>query len=247
MDYTIWKTPEDDSFKLNSITHIWLLPLELTQKKRLYLKKLLSSDEVKRADRFHFEKDSNFFIAARGQLRTLLGRYLNMPPEEIQFNYNAYGKPYIINSNLNFNLSHSHKLALAAFNKKYELGIDIEWIRRDLSDLKIAKRFFSQEEVKQLFSLPKEYQKEAFFNCWTRKESYIKARGKGLSIPLNQFDVEFTPDKSARLIATRDDPTAAENWVIHALFPVPDYTAAITIDQSAKNIKCWNGKKLVIQ
>jgi 4'-phosphopantetheinyl transferase len=152
------------------------------------LRTLLLEDEVHRADRFRFPKDRNHFTIARGTLRILLSHYLKLEPGQIRFEYNQYGKPslhpVIGPSDLKFNLSHSGKLALYAFARRREVGIDIEDTRRRIKQAgDIAKRYFSEYENQSFQSLPEDLRREAFFNCWTRKEAYIKAEEKACSFP----------------------------------------------------------------
>ncbi len=167
-----------------------------------------------------------------------------MPPEEIAFDYNKYGKPTLAQTvgdqSLKFNMSHSGKLALYAFARHRELGIDVEWIKRRLNDAgQIAERFFSAAENNVLHALPESLKQEAFFNCWTRKEAYIKARGMGLSLPLDQFDVTLRPGEPARLLATRDDPRQASRWTMQALDPGKDYIAAVLVEGDGWEMKCF--------
>ena len=184
---------------------------------------------MKKALSFHFEKDKNQYIAARGQMRFLLAAYKKIKAADIQFKYNKYGKPYFQGSELFFNISHSRHLGLLAVSLHFPLGVDIEWKRPDFGGVEIAKRFFSPIEVKSLLSLAKDQQNEAFFNCWSRKEAYIKGQGLGLSIPLDQFDVSLTPSEPAKLLSTRHQPSAVNEWTLKALFPDPNYAGAIAV------------------
>lgn len=246
MERIVWQPVSGDAFNLDENVHIWRVSLNISGAKLRYLEQLLSDDEKERAKRFHFDKDRNHFIAARGQLRVIIGRYLNLNPQALRFKYNDYGKPLLISidkkKGLNFNVSHSHELALIAVSKLYEVGIDIEWIlRAKLTGLNIAKRFFSKSEIDDLMDIPESQQRQAFFDCWTRKEAYIKARGKGLSIPLNQFDVSLKPGEPARLLASRHDPEAVLNWQMQALSPAADYTGAVAVNSQNRDMLCWDG------
>ena len=186
------------SKSLNLILYV----MEKLQVSRLpNLKQVLSADEHARAERFYFQKDRERFMVARGLLRTVLGRYLNQEPSQLRFCYSPYGKPALATGSgrntLRFNVSHSHGLALYAITCGRELGVDVELIRPELPDEEIAERFFSFQEVSGLRALPPNMRLEAFFNCWTLKEAYIKARGEGLSLPLDQFDVALVPGEAA--------------------------------------------------
>jgi 4'-phosphopantetheinyl transferase len=210
------------------------------------LRHTLAADELERAERFHFEKDRQHFIAGRGLLRLILGHYLDTTPSQLRFHYSDYGKPALVLSPrqapLNFNVSHSYGLALYAVTLGREVGLDVEKIRSDLEYEEIAERFFSPRESAVLLRLPTEVKPRAFFNCWTRKEAYIKARGEGLSLPLDQFDVSLAPGEPARLLDVRGDPQEASRWSLQALKPVSGYVAALAVEGSDWHLKCWQGE-----
>ncbi|GAK60373.1 4'-phosphopantetheinyl transferase [Candidatus Vecturithrix granuli] len=240
----LWVFPREHPVLTQDEVHIWRVALDMPASNLQQFSEILADDERLRADRFRFPQHRNHFIAARGALRTLLGRYSGMPPEKLRFEYNQYGKP-ALSGNLNasllqFNLSHSGELALYAFVRNCEVGIDIEYTRRRIDQIEqIARRYFSDTETTALSALPEHLRQQAFFNCWTRKEAYIKARGKGLSLPLHQFDVTLAPGEPARLLATRDDPSQLAHWTMQALQPGPDYIGAIVIEGHNWNVKCW--------
>src|SRR5258708_7381983 len=144
------------------------------------MRALLSQDELNRASRFHFEKDRTAFILARGFLRTMLGRYLD--GEEVHFVYGSYGKPALDRAGPSFNLSHTNGLVMLGLTLENGIGVDVERIRPIENRDAIAERYFSRSEYGQVLS------DEAFFQCWTRKEAYIKAVGGGLSIPLRSIN-----------------------------------------------------------
>jgi 4'-phosphopantetheinyl transferase len=204
---------------------------------------VLSQDEVERAGRFHFPRHRNHFIVARGLLRTILASYLDVKPSELRFSYAAKGKPSLENflnrSNLKFNLAHSHERAIYGFTRNREVGIDIEFEREDLADEDVAKRFFSKAEVAALQTLSPEERKTAFFRCWTRKEAYIKARGEGLSMPLNQFDVSLTPGEPAALLRNRTDVNEISRWSMQSLSVDPGYVAALVVEGHNWRIKTF--------
>src|SRR6185503_16840317 len=208
----IFFPPPSGRIELGSEVHVWRAQLDLGDGPRAKLEQTLSADERARAGRFHFEKDRHHYIAGRGSLRAILGRYLDLEPDQVRFSYNAFGKPGLDpgahQSSLHFNLAHSHGLALFAFNRNRQVGIDVEWIRPDFATHEIALRFFSPPEVSALCSLPSSLQPTAFFNCWTRKEAFIKARGLGLSLPLDRFVVTLAPDAAPALLSAQGDPQA---------------------------------------
>ena len=140
---------------------------------------------------------------------------------------------------LRFNLAHSHKLALCAVTWGREVGIDLEYARADLADERIAERFFSTQEVAALRALPKDVRLQAFFNCWTRKEAYVKARGEGLSMPLDQFDVSLVPGEPAALVSTPTDPQEVSRWTLQEISPAPGYVAALAVEGRDWVLKRW--------
>jgi 4'-phosphopantetheinyl transferase len=140
-----------------------------------------------------------------------------------------------------FNVAHSEGLALFAVAHNREVGIDVESLLRKLTNDQIAERFFSPKEVAALRALPVELQRQGFFNCWTRKEAYIKARGKGLSLPLDQFTVSLAPGEPARLLETAGEPDEALKWTLRDL-PLPmdgDFVAALAVEGSGWRLCCW--------
>jgi Phosphopantetheinyl transferase len=214
--------------------HVWRAHLGKGLSDIEYLASILSTDETERANRFHFDEHRHDYIIARGLLRCLLGRYLKIKPDQLRFCYGKYGKPALINECggdwLRFNLSHSHNLALYAVARNREVGIDLEWIRKGFANEQIAERFFSKEETRVLRSLPGDLQDEGFFNCWTRKEAYIKARGEGLSMPLDKFDVSLIPGEPARLLASRVDAEDTSRWTFYNLAPCDGYAGAVAAE-----------------
>lgn len=230
--------------------HVWSANLNRSEKSVKKLQLFLSADERQRAERFYFARDQQHFIVARGVLRKILSHYLQRQPYEINFEYNKYGKPFLPRefggNDFRFNLSHSHGLALYAMTSRREIGVDVEFIREDFSDLKIADRFFSPNEVSVLRSLPSEIQREAFFLCWTRKEAFIKAKGKGLSIPLDQFDVSLVPGQPAALLKTRFDSNEAYHWsLINLTLDIPNYAAAVAVEGQKCRLKYWQWSELI--
>ena len=140
-----------------------------------------------------------------------------------------------------FNLSHSRGLALFAFARQVDIGVDLEHLRSDVNHLALAEHFFSAAERAELNALPLAIRHQAFFLCWTRKEAYIKAHGEGLSLPLDHFDVSLTPGEPARLVATRAGLEAPDQWSLFNLEPAPDYLAALAVRGKDHDLHCWAG------
>lgn len=240
---TGWGAPPRELAVAEGEVHVWAAPLDPPAEAVRRHAGLLAPDERARAERFHFERDRRRFSVARGVLRHLLGRYLAADPRRVAFRYESHGKPALADGTagggLRFNVSHSGEVALYAFARGRELGVDVEEVRPMEDGLDIAERFFSQAEVAAFRALPADVRDEAFFNCWTRKEAYIKAVGEGLSFPLHVFDVSLAPGEPARLIASRD-PRQAERWSLRALpDPAPGYRAAIVVEGGGWELACW--------
>ncbi|MEZ4735009.1 MAG: 4'-phosphopantetheinyl transferase superfamily protein [Caldilineaceae bacterium] len=222
--------------------HVWQVSLQQPAAVVTALHRLLNEEEAQRAARFHFPADQRRFTIGRGLLRLLLGRYLEAQPAQLHFAYNAYGKPQLAVVGavppLHFNLSHSGEIALYAFTRHYHLGIDVEQMRANLEWDALAQHVFSPHEQATLARLPVAEQLPAFFRCWTRKEAFIKARGMGLSLPLDQFDVTLAPDDPAQLLATRDDPQEATRWTLSDLPCPAGYAAALAVGGHGWNCEC---------
>ena len=241
--FSPWCPPPKTLTLGNDEVHVWRASLNLPASYIFPLQQTLAPDECARAERFHFQRDRDRFIVARGGLRDILSRYLNTKSDQLRFCYNSHGKPALArkanHGELGFNLAHSHELALYAITRGREVGIDLERIRSNLVDEQIAERFFSPREVVVLRGLPMYQQREAFFNCWTRKEAYVKAKGQGLSIPLDQFDVSLAPGEPAALLSTQWHPQEASRWSLQKLNPGCGYVAALAVEGHDWQVECW--------
>ncbi|APF18131.1 4'-phosphopantetheinyl transferase [Caldithrix abyssi DSM 13497] len=227
-------------FKDANEIHVWLLPVEHSER----FMPFLSADERHRAQKFRVPSARAQFVVSRAALRLLIAAYCQLDPAKIQFKLNSHGKPYLENHPIFFNVSHSYDWALIGLSPKFEIGIDIEKMRPDLNLPQLAGRFFSADEVEQLNSLPSHLYAEGFFNAWTRKEAYIKARGKGLAIPLSGFSVSLKPSEPAVLKSTEHDPQALQQWKLSEIPAPQGYKAALVVRSSRFNIKHWSGKEL---
>jgi 4'-phosphopantetheinyl transferase len=223
--------------------HVWRVSLDLPTALVERFEQALSDDERMRASRFFFARDRHHFVVARGTLRAILGGYLGLSPGDVAFAYASHGKPAVRGGpdryDLRFNVSHAGGLALVAIALGREVGVDIEQIREDFATEEIAARFFSPAEVAAIRALPVEERCAAFFNCWTRKEAYVKARGEGLLLPLHRFEVSVAPGDPAALLATADDPREPSRWALRELTPGPGYAAALAVDGRGWRPLCW--------
>ena len=243
---TAWlPAPADTPALAEGCVHIWRLPLAPPPARLAALARLLHDDERERAARFVFERDRTAYTATRGALRTLAGAYLGRRPEELELGYGARGKPYLTApppgaEPLCFNVSHSGELALLAFVRGREVGVDIER-RREMRDLlSLAHTSFSPHEYEALCRLPPRDHTAAFFACWSRKEAFIKATGEGVS-QLADFDVTVHPDEPARLLRVPGPPPGHPRWSIRDLPAVPGYAAALVVAGDGVRIECWDG------
>ncbi|MFZ0807231.1 MAG: 4'-phosphopantetheinyl transferase superfamily protein [Candidatus Sulfotelmatobacter sp.] len=222
--------------------HIWNFSLGASESWRAICEQPLSSDEVARASRFHFERDALRFKIARGTVRVILGAYLNVPAGELRFVSTKNGKPSLVEpkSDLRFNLSHSADRGMLGVAMGREIGVDVEAIRPDVETDKLAERFFSQRERESIRALPQPDRVSAFFRCWSCKEAFLKAQGVGLSRGLGSFDVEVNSARPAHLIATRPDAGEATKWHLHEVKGAAGYAAAVAVEGSIREIKILN-------
>src|SRR2546423_1440196 len=195
----------------------------------------LSDGDRERARRFAFDRERRRFIVARALLRRLLAARLDIPPESVELAYGKRGKPALAGrfaaSDLRFNLSHSEDVAVYAFASGSELGIDVEAVRAipDADDL--AVRCFSRREQARYQALDPRDRALGFFQCWTRKEAFIKALGDGLFHPLDRFDVSLAPGEPAKLLRVDGVPGEDCAWTLHDFMPGPGLTGAIVVQR----------------
>jgi 4'-phosphopantetheinyl transferase len=210
---------------------------------------MLSKEECERTQRYHFDLDRMRYLVWRGLLRTILARYLRTQPSAIAFSYGPHGKPFLAHESaddsLYFNVSHCENLALFAFTlNNSAIGVDIERVRSMPDLLEISTRFFSARESGELTTLRSDRRQEGFFNCWTRKEAFIKAIGDGLSHPLDSFDVSLAPDTPAQVFSIQRSPAEASKWILQALTPAADYIAALAVRADKLRLCCWQAPSL---
>jgi len=221
--------------------HLWSARLEPPDDLLRHCASLLSDDERQRAERFRAGSLRNHYTAGRGMLRMLLGRYLRTDPASFSLTYQAHGKPELGSpwtaQGLEFNVSHSHELAVYAFTRGSQIGVDVECIRPMPNAEALLERFFSPEEVRQWQQIPAPRQLRAFFQGWTRKEAWLKAVGSGLSFPLNEFCV--TLDGAARVLSIRGDTDEAAQWLLESYEPCDGYVATVALRGKAVAVRKW--------
>jgi 4'-phosphopantetheinyl transferase len=238
-----WPFPPEDWFSAAAGTQVWAIPLDADPPRLAEFDATLAPIERERAARFHFLRDRNRFIAGRGGLRQILGRYLQVHPIKLHFNYGPHGKPSVAHpdglNNLQFNLAHSEGLALLAVTRSGKVGIDLERIR-PLNDAEgLVTRFFCPREISAFQALPDTEKPAAFFNLWTRKEAWLKAIGEGIGHSLNLVEVSFLPGQPAHLLSLPEGPETAAQWNLRDLAPAPGFAAALAIHGLDRPLQCW--------
>ena len=224
----------------NTKVHIWHAsldqPVEVLQK----LGFVLSEEEIGRAERFRYRQHRQYFIAGRGILRFLLSQYTGIAPGQIQFAYTQSGKPLLTSRDetmdICFNLAHAGGLVLYAFTCGRRIGIDLEAIRPIEEMDEVAKMNFSPQEYQKFQMIHEEARLTAFYNCWTRKEAFVKAIGDGRSYPLQDFEVSLAPGETARLISLQGSQRRASNWSMHDLRTRDGHVAALVVEGNGYSI-----------
>jgi 4'-phosphopantetheinyl transferase len=213
--------------------HLWRVDLAAVATGEQRWQQILSEEERARAARFHFRQDRRYFTATRALLRIILGGYADSDPKALVFHYSEKEKPSLSPAKsgrqIEFNVTHSGNVALLAFTQGRDVGVDVEKVRQDFEHEAIARRFFSEQEQRQLAALAPDERYSGFFRCWTRKEAYIKAQGVGLSLPLDQFDVSLSPGDEKALLATRPDQKEAARWSLQEVPAEEGYVAALCV------------------
>jgi 4'-phosphopantetheinyl transferase len=232
-----WSSPPSNLVLPSDEIHLWRADLNLSPEQLELRQNILSEDEQLRAKRFHFERDRQHFIAARGLLRAILGRYLNREPSQLEFCYSPKGKPALANLDcsvkVEFNLSHSNGIALYGVTRDRSIGIDLEYIRPLPNANQLAQRFFSLQEYAVIASLPANLQQIAFFNGWTRKEAYLKAIGEGVG-GLRGVEVSLTPGEPPAILGL-SGKASPKDWSLYNLALYPGYAGALAVE--AQNLQ----------
>jgi 4'-phosphopantetheinyl transferase len=208
------------------------------------LERFLSSDERSRTRAFAFRGDVRRYVAARAALRKILGACLRLHPGAVRLEAARGGKPRLAAAHeapLDFNVSHSHDLAAIAVAVGRDVGIDVERAQGVCGDLRaIADRFFSCEEARGLAAIPGSEYARAFFRCWTCKESYLKARGCGLSLPLSSFTVETDARRPPGLLGHRASPGERERWRMEHVELDVAYECTVTAQGRSWRVRRWD-------
>jgi 4'-phosphopantetheinyl transferase len=240
----LWNRAPTDLKLSSQEVHVWRASLDLPDVVVNRFRQLLTPNERDRAERFSQDRDKSAFIVARGVLRVILSGYLHAPPGELRFCTNDFGKPFLTGppstNEIRFNVSHSSGLAVYAVTCGRDLGIDLERVNLELATDEIANCFFSPRELTADRTLPADRREVAFFRRWTGKEAYIKGLGKGLSLPLDQFDVLLNPTAEVMYLHTRERPPGSSNWSLVELHPSPGYVGSLAVEGQGWSLSCWD-------
>lgn len=239
----VWNTTPVRLSPSDKYIDVWRTSLNLPPAQVDSYRSVLSVAEIKRANRFKVKRKYFEYIISRGMLRRVLGLVLNRDPSTFEFGYTEHDKPYL---NINwrgeqvyFNVSHSHEQTLIAVTLARPVGIDIEQIRQDVEFKKLAKRFFSAAEARDLDTYTDSGIALAFFSCWTRKEAFVKALGDGIAFGLSEFSVSVNPFDGEVALSTHWDPDEARKWTLVNIRTDADYAAALAVPAREISIRYW--------
>lgn len=226
--------------------HLWSASLDVSAARQRELADLLSDDERERAARFRFRDDRRFFVAARGQLRALLGGYAGREPRAVTFAYGAQGKPGLVDvsDDLRFNLSHSGALVLYAITIGREIGVDLERIRPIPEMADIVDRWFPERERRWFHTRPPGTRRRAFFVLWTRREALVKARGLGIAAIGDVVPGRVDPVAGLAEGGVAAAPLTAEGWTVSTVEPAPGYIASVAVERGPVRLlhRPWTGR-----
>lgn len=194
---------------------------------------ILSPEERARHGRFRHDRDGRLYLTAHTLLRATLSEFRALSPEAWSFSANRHGKPHLVPDNggppLRFNLTHTAGLAACVVSADFEVGLDAECLARQ-TDPGLSGRFFSPVEQAQLEGLSRNAKRRAFFDIWTLKESYVKGRGIGVSLPLRSFGFTLPEDDRGTITFAPPLGDLANRWSFFRFRPTPDHTLAVAVN-----------------
>jgi len=218
--------PED----LSKEIHLWVLNLKQPYYTFQNLKKLLNEEEKFKLNRYIFNSDKKRYVVSHGFLKKIIGKYLDINPNDVSFRISSLGKPRLDETlkpiNFEFSMAHSHELAIYALTKGRRVGVDIEYIHRKIDHMKIASKFFTKKERGILKTLPEHQRKKAFYNCWTRKEAFIKTFDEKL-LDFQEFEVTIIPGEAPQIINIEGYPMESTHWYMISFSPAESYVGAL--------------------
>ena len=211
--------------------HLWHSDLAMEGHRLAQLASYLDQDERARAARFHFERDRRRFKAGRGVLRQILASYLDVAPNGVRFGYTENGKPYLPgHSELRFNVSHSAETLVVAVARGRQVGVDVEVLPLDAADAGVAALVFCASEQAALEGTDDSDYSRIFARLWTRKEAYIKADGRGMTLQLNHIDVGTLPEGILFYRPELNQWTPSTDWTLYTLDPSPRSVCSLAIE-----------------
>jgi len=234
----VWLSPPLSLTLIRNEVHVWLVRADKAGLCSVCCAELLTSAERERAARFKFEKDRRLYTVAHAALRSLLAGYLNVAPGGLEFESGRRGKPRLAptltKDKLEFNLSHSHEVALIAVTREREIGVDVERVTEDFAFAEVAERYFTAGEVSALRALPQDLQRRAFYQCWTSKEAFLKARGVGLSGELDEVEIVLAGEGRVQVKST------IAQWSLRELNPCAGDVGAVVLEGQEFDLKCFS-------
>jgi 4'-phosphopantetheinyl transferase len=220
--------------------HLWLAYYDEIADEHLHARyrRLLDTEELRQEPRFYFARDRCRYLVTRALVRTVLSRYLPVSAENWSFSANSYGRPHIANesvadTDVSFNISHTHSLIVLAVTRAGSVGVDVENCVGRKAPIDIADHYFAPDEVAALRAVPERHQQYRFYEYWTFKEAYIKARGMGLSLPLDKFSFHFPGDAGVELSIQPELADDASRWRLWQFRPRPEYLVALCTERIA--------------
>jgi 4'-phosphopantetheinyl transferase len=240
---TLWHVASDPLPELNDNIHVWAVNLNAAGFDMGVWRRRLSTREQERADRFKFSHDRRRYIVAHVALRAILGAYLKVSGDNLQFSEGENGKPRLTRvasaRSIEFNLSHSHEKALIAVAHGRVVGVDIELVKSDFAFHDVAKHFFTHREVAALTALPPILQRRSFYKCWTSKEAFLKAKGVGLSGALDEVEISCDTGNRVEIHA------AVPGWWLTGIDPCDGYEGALVVEGGAALILGYHWREIL--
>jgi 4'-phosphopantetheinyl transferase len=235
-----------------TVIELWLVFFDAIQDPRLLrdYAEVVTEEEREHQARFHFDYDRRRYLITRALVRTVLSRYSHTRPQQWRFDRNAYGRPEVaagfdLHGQVSFNLSHTENLILLGVTSRTALGVDAENVATRPAPLEIAETVFSPREIATLRVSPPALRHARFFDYWTLKESYLKARGMGLSLPLKRFSFDFPDRRRVRISMDAELGDTPCRWRFWQLRPSPVHIAAVCAEQRAPMPRILRARKIV--
>ncbi len=221
--------------------HLWVIPLDGTNRPLEDFRSILSNEEKEQWERFSFSDLQRRYAIAHVRMREIISDYIKIKPSDITFTTNVFEKPFLVEanglSNIYFNLSHSHDIAVLAITQSRKVGVDVERLKPLNDYMKIAGRYFSPGEINALKQMKGRRACQAFIQLWAGKEAFIKAHGEGISLPLNQFSLENLIEHPGKKVCKIKLPGESIPWSVSPLKMPAGYLGAVAIEGEIPDIQ----------